>query len=360
VFTVTVSASDYGAFGRVTETLCNGWTYQSSSLDPTQVEVSGNTVIFKLVGETSFTYTVQASSTEGECCSISGILKDYMKNEYAVTGDSQVCVCPENDPPVVALIFPTGGEELSGDVTLNASAIADPDGYIVSVVFHYSADGGATWDEIGAGASASDYYTCAWNTREVENGDYKVKAVAEDDLVGTGAGEDESDVSIDNGFRLTLDAGWNMVSIPKKIDSSSSNAAPDVFNLVGGETCDYYNGCTGEWSSNWDVNVVPCHGYFVYKHAPETICVDLDTGTGTPPSQYLCAGWNLVGHIDTSERSVEEFASMTTLDDRIAQMWHRTSDGTWTGYQYWGLTTVTPGDGYWLLMSTDGTMYGTP
>ena len=165
---------------------------------------------------------------------------------------------------------------------------------------------------------------------------------------------------ISTGFCLTLDAGWNMVSIPKKIDSSSSNAAPDVFNLVGGESCDYYNGCTGEWSSNWDVNVVPCRGYFVYKLAPETICVDLDTGTGTPPSQYLCAGWNLVGHIDTSERSVEEFASMTTLGDTIAQMWHRTSDGTWTGYQYWGLTTVTPGDGYWLLMSEDGWMYGTP
>jgi len=165
---------------------------------------------------------------------------------------------------------------------------------------------------------------------------------------------------ISNGFCLTLDAGWNMVSIPKKIDSSSSNAAPDVFNLVGGETCDYYNGCTGEWSSNWDVNVVPCRGYFVYKLATETICVDLDTGNSAPPSQYLCAGWNLVGHIDTSERSVEEFATMTTLGDKVAQVWHRTSDGTWTGYPYWGLDTVTPGDGYWLLMSTDGTMYGTP
>jgi hypothetical protein len=361
VFTVAVSASDYGAFGRVIETLCDGWTYQSSSLDPTQVEVSGNTVTFKLVGETSFTYTVQASGTAGECCIIGGILKDYLKNEYAVTGDSQVCVCPDNNPPVVDLIYPLDGEGMSGEVTLNASATADPAGSIVSVVFHHSDDGGSTWTEIGNGTASGIYYTCAWNTKTVDNGDYKVKAVAEDDLAGTGVGEDESDVSIDNGFCLTLDAGWNMVSIPKKINSSSSNAAPDVFNLVGGETCDYYNGCTEEWSSNWDVNVVPCCGYLVYKLASETICVDLDTGNGVPPSQQLCKGWNLVGHPDTSEMSIVNFLSVMLDDgDKVLQMWHRTSDGVWTGYPHWTLDTVTPGDGYWLLMNNDGMMYGTP
>ncbi len=128
-FTVTISASGYGSFGRVIETLCDGWTYQSSSLDPTQVEVSGNTVIFKLVGETSFTYTVQVSGTAGECCSISGILKDYLKNEYAVTGDSQVCVC-EGDttttttPSGTTVESPDGGESTGGDVV--ATPIATP------------------------------------------------------------------------------------------------------------------------------------------------------------------------------------------------------------------------------------------
>ena len=186
-------------------------------------------------------------------------------------------------------------------------------------------------------------------------GEFQIEGMADSASIDCDTG-----LVISDRFCLTLDAGWNMVSIPKKINSSSSNAAPDVFNLVGGETCDYYNGCTGEWSSNWDVNVVPCRGYFVYKLAPETIYVDFDTGNSAPPSQYLCAGWNLVGHIDTSEMSVENFASVTTLDDKIAQVWHRTSDGTWTGYPQWTLDTMTPGDGYWLLMSIDGTMYGTP
>jgi PGF-CTERM protein len=119
-FTVTISASDYGAFGRVIETLCDGWAYQSSSLDPTQVEVSDNTVTFKLVGETSFTYTVQASGTAGECCSISGILKDYLKNEYAVTGDNEVCVC---DGDATTIESPDGGESTGGVVVTTPVAM---------------------------------------------------------------------------------------------------------------------------------------------------------------------------------------------------------------------------------------------
>ena len=97
-FTVTVSASNYGTFGEVAETLCDGWTYTGSSLQDSQVDVSGNTVKFYLFGETSLTYTVQAPSTEGECCVISGILRDQDLDSIDVEGDSQVCVCPPGNP----------------------------------------------------------------------------------------------------------------------------------------------------------------------------------------------------------------------------------------------------------------------
>ena len=49
--TVTITASGYGAFGRVTETLPDGFTYVSSSLDDVQVDTSGGQVIkFTLFG----------------------------------------------------------------------------------------------------------------------------------------------------------------------------------------------------------------------------------------------------------------------------------------------------------------------
>jgi len=90
-FDVTISVSGYGMFGVITETLCPGWTYTGSSLDPVQVNAIGNDVTFTLLDETSFTYTVQAPGVEGTCCTFSGALKDENRNSYNVGGDSQVC-----------------------------------------------------------------------------------------------------------------------------------------------------------------------------------------------------------------------------------------------------------------------------
>ena len=299
---------------------------------------------------TTCTYTVQGSA--GTYTFAGEFQIEGMPDSAPIDCDTELEISP-NDHPTVTVTYPVSGT-VNGPIAVTATA-TDTDGTVTQVAFYLM----PAETLIGTDADSTGGWSVPLDTTTVDNGNYQIKAVATDDE-GATAENTGSEFTIDNGFCLTLDAGWNMVSIPKKINSSSSNAAPDVFNLVGGETCDYYNGCTVEWSSNWGVNVVPCRGYLVYKLAPETICVDLDTGNSVPPSQYLCAGWNLVGHIDTSDRSVEEFASMTTLGDNIAQMWHRTSGGMWTGYPYWTLDTVTPGDGYWLLMSEDGMMYGTP
>jgi hypothetical protein len=94
-FTVTVSASNYGTFGEVAETLCDEWTYTGSSVQDSQVTVSGNTVKFYLFGETEFTYTVRAPSAEGACCTISGILRDQDLNSIDIDGESDnTCTCP--------------------------------------------------------------------------------------------------------------------------------------------------------------------------------------------------------------------------------------------------------------------------
>ena len=64
--TVTIAATNYGQAGGVTETLPTGFSYVSSSLAASQVtELSGQNVRFTLQGDTSFTYTVTASSTPG-------------------------------------------------------------------------------------------------------------------------------------------------------------------------------------------------------------------------------------------------------------------------------------------------------
>ena len=67
--TVTITAEGHGAFGDVVETLPAGFTYLSSSLPDDQVTSAGQTVTLSLLGGTSpttFTYTVTASSVEGD------------------------------------------------------------------------------------------------------------------------------------------------------------------------------------------------------------------------------------------------------------------------------------------------------
>ena len=67
--TVTITAEGHGSFGEVAETLPAGFTYSSSSLPEDQVTSVGQTVTLSLIGATSpttFTYTVRASSVEGD------------------------------------------------------------------------------------------------------------------------------------------------------------------------------------------------------------------------------------------------------------------------------------------------------
>ena len=93
---VTVSASGYGQFGAVTETLPSGFTFVSSTLPDSQVNASSNPVRFTLFGESSFTYTVTAPATE-TAYTFSGTLRDDQGDDYPMA-DSVLNVGPHPDP----------------------------------------------------------------------------------------------------------------------------------------------------------------------------------------------------------------------------------------------------------------------
>ena len=85
---VTIAAANYGSAGGVTETLPTGFAYVASSLSASQVNESGQNVRFTLQGDTSFTYTVTASSTPGPY-DFSGTLRDFDKTDHTVGGARQ-------------------------------------------------------------------------------------------------------------------------------------------------------------------------------------------------------------------------------------------------------------------------------
>ena len=72
---MTITATSYGGFGQVEETLPQGFSYTGSNLSEDFVteEEDGQTVSFVLLGDRSFTYTVEVSDLE-DTYTFSGVL----------------------------------------------------------------------------------------------------------------------------------------------------------------------------------------------------------------------------------------------------------------------------------------------
>ena len=88
---VMITASGYGRFGAVTETLPPGFSYVSSSLEDDSVTVNGREVSFSLFGQTAFTYTVTAHGTAGTY-SFSGVLRNSDREDVPVGGALTIAV----------------------------------------------------------------------------------------------------------------------------------------------------------------------------------------------------------------------------------------------------------------------------
>ena len=90
---VTLTATGYGTFGQIVETLPAGFDYESSPVPGDSVDLSsdGRSVTFTLLGEGPFTYTVTTPSMEGSH-SLSGVLTDEDRTTYVVGGNTSVTV----------------------------------------------------------------------------------------------------------------------------------------------------------------------------------------------------------------------------------------------------------------------------
>ena len=88
---VIVTASGYGASGRVVEKLPPGFSYVSGSLPEPSVMATGQEVSFTLTGNQAFTYVVTASSMKGSY-SFSGVVINADESEQPVAGISGITV----------------------------------------------------------------------------------------------------------------------------------------------------------------------------------------------------------------------------------------------------------------------------
>ena len=94
---VTITASNYGAFGQVVETLPDGFTFKSATLPSSQIEQEAQVVRFNLFDDSSVNYVVTVPTTEGRYTFI-GVIRNADRAERSVTGHTQFRVGPPPTP----------------------------------------------------------------------------------------------------------------------------------------------------------------------------------------------------------------------------------------------------------------------
>ena len=94
---VTITASNYGPFGQVVETLPDGFAFVSATLLDNQIAEEGQTVRFNLFGDTRFTYVVTVPSAEGQY-TFSGVIRNVDREERTIAGHTHLRVGPPPTP----------------------------------------------------------------------------------------------------------------------------------------------------------------------------------------------------------------------------------------------------------------------
>ncbi len=101
-------------------------------------------------------------------------------------------------PPQVTVIFPNGGEVVSGEITIQWFASDDlMMDFNGTIILEYSPDNGGSWDQIASHANNTGFYV--WNTTTVPDGDYYLISVsAIDEFFNIGSDSSDNTFSIYN------------------------------------------------------------------------------------------------------------------------------------------------------------------
>jgi hypothetical protein len=161
--------------------------------------------------------------------------------------------------------------------------------------------------------------------------------------------------------------GWNLVSVPKTLDSGHSTAGI-VFQGVntGGHSMWEYNAQAQSWTKVYPDTVLrPLDGIFIYSTASTSVPIVFNTDpVAVPPTKNVYQGWNLIGFSGMTPATAHD--TFISLNGRWTQALG--FDAASQGYEIQIISggggafadsrTLYPNKGYWLYMTSPGTLAG--
>jgi 5-hydroxyisourate hydrolase-like protein (transthyretin family) len=198
----------------------------------------------------------------------------YQSGDYDLTCSDTALVtvyCDDNDPPIVSLTSPNGGETLTGTETISWYALDTDMGKDVNIYLFYTADNGANWRQIGGtlhnniDTEHGDYQ---WSTTSLADGQYRLMVEAMDDYHNMAVAKSQP-FTISNGIAVatvsdvqirdtTIDSNtWvkdgDNLEITAAITGGSSISRESIkadlsgFGLGSSVTANSYDGFIATW-----------------------------------------------------------------------------------------------------------------
>ena len=178
-------------------------------------------------------------------------------------------------------------------------------------------------------------------------------------LVGSG------NILVGSGYSpsLTLQPGWNFVSVPKKLASGANTAGIFANVDTGGHSLFQYDGTARNFIMLTQSSPVqPLFGFWIYSTSRVVIPLQFDNNPlQSPPSRQLVAGWNSVGFTGTTPTSARN-TYLSVQPDWTTSMGFNAASQSYDPTIFNGdsseSTMLYPMKGYWIYMRTPGTIAG--
>lgn len=163
---------------------------------------------------------------------------------------------------------------------------------------------------------------------------------------------------------LTLQKGWNFISVPKKL-AAENDTAGELFAGVntGGKAPLSYNAQTKQWEQVTSSTVIsPLNAYWIYSTGKLTLKPAFDTTPSVPSVKNVYTGWNAVGA--SVEEPIAAKAAFTGVNWRSYTLWNGETQAYGTIYikggtgKYSDEQPIPLYKGGWLYMDGDGTING--